>query len=141
MGPFDRVISSTLVRAAETAVAMGFAVNVEEELISTYGDEVQKEAPWPQTFAAYAKAISQGGATKKYAGMLFDFYAQFAGALHDGGSALVISHGGVVEIGAVACFPDVKHGAWGTHLGLCEGVRLLWNDGKFQSAEILRLEK
>ena len=47
LGPFDRVVTSTLPRAFETAIAMGFAVDEQNELMSTYGNEVGREAPWP----------------------------------------------------------------------------------------------
>ncbi len=33
LGPFDRVITSTLPRAFETAIAMGFAVDEQNELM------------------------------------------------------------------------------------------------------------
>ena len=47
LGPFDRVITSTLPRAFETAIAMGFAVDEQVELMNTYGSDVENEAPWP----------------------------------------------------------------------------------------------
>src|SRR5215475_12767625 len=62
LGPFERVVTSTLPRAFETAIAMGFAVDDQIELMSSYGMGVEYEAPWPQTFASYAKAIRRGAA-------------------------------------------------------------------------------
>ncbi|NOH02035.1 MAG: histidine phosphatase family protein [Chloroflexi bacterium] len=47
LGPFDLVATSTLPRAFETAIAMGFAVHEQNELMNTYGGEVEREAPWP----------------------------------------------------------------------------------------------
>ncbi|MBK9207920.1 MAG: hypothetical protein IPL71_06335 [Anaerolineales bacterium] len=55
LGPFDRVVTSTLPRAFETAIAMGFAVDEQTELLNTYGHAVEKEAPWPQSFQQYAQ--------------------------------------------------------------------------------------
>src|SRR5512145_3096920 len=46
LGPFDRVITSTLPRAFETAIAMGFAVDEQNALMSSYGNAVEREAPW-----------------------------------------------------------------------------------------------
>ena len=43
--------TSTLPRAFETAIAMGFAVDAQIELMSTYGEDVEREVPWPQPFA------------------------------------------------------------------------------------------
>ncbi len=38
IGPFARVVTSTVPRAFETAIAMGFAVDEQNELMSSYGD-------------------------------------------------------------------------------------------------------
>src|SRR5919108_3033522 len=69
LGPFDRVVTSTLPRAFETAIAMGFAVDEQIELMSSYGQDVEREVSWPQTFAAYAKGV-QRGAAQRYANEL-----------------------------------------------------------------------
>ena len=139
IGPFERVITSTVPRAFETAIAMGFAVDEQVELMSSFSDEVEFEAPWPQPPAGYALAIRNGGAMARYANQLADFYHQLVNDLADGSAALVINHGGIVEMGAVTCLPDVDHAAWGPHFECCEGVRLFWEDGKCVSAEILRV--
>ena len=139
LGPFDRVVTSTLPRAFETAIAMGFAVDEQNELMSTYGEDVQLEAPWPLSPTEYAEVIQKGGGTAKYANQLADLYDQLANYLADGRAALVINHGGVVEMGAVACLPNADHESWGPHFECCEGIRLFWNDGKFVYAEILRV--
>jgi broad specificity phosphatase PhoE len=139
MGPFERVITSTVPRAFETAIAMGFAVDEQVELMSSSGDDVEFEVPWPQSPAAYASVIRNGGATARYTKQLSDFYYRLVNDLEDGSAALVINHGGIAEMGAVACLPDVDHADWGPHFECCEGVRLFWEDGKFVSAEILRV--
>lgn len=139
LGPFDRVVTSTLPRAFETAIAMGFAVDEQSELMSNYSDVVELEAPWPQSPARYAEIIRKGGATSRYASQLANFYYQLADYLADGRAALVINHGGIVEMSAVACLPHAAHALWGPHFDCCEGVRLFWEEGKFLEAEILRV--
>ncbi len=131
IGPFQRVVTSTFPRAFETAIAMGFAVDEQIELMSTYSNDVEVEVPWPQTPVRYAEAC--------YANQLAGFYHKLVNGLEENGSALVINHGGVAELGAIACLPDAKYDAWGPHFECCEGVRLFWEDGKFVSAEILRV--
>lgn len=130
LGPFDRVVTSTLPRAFETAIAMGFAVDEQSDLLSSYGSEVELEAPWPLSPAEYAEAIRRGGPAARYANRLADLYRKLADYLAEGRAALVINHGGVVEMGAVA---------WGPHFECCEGVRLFCDHGKFVDAEILRV--
>jgi len=139
LGPFDRVVTSTLQRAFETAIAMGFAVDEQNELMSTYGSTVGKEAPWPLSCAGYAEVVGKGGAAAKYANQLAAVYAKLANYLAEGRVALVINHGGVLELGAVACLPEADHLAWGSHFDYCEGIRLFWDDGRFVDGEILRV--
>lgn len=141
LGPFDRVVTSLLPRAFETAIAMGFAVDEQNELMSTYGSEVGREAPWPLSCAGYAEIVSKGGVAAQYANQLADVYVKLANYIADGRKALVINHGGVLELGAVACLPDADHFAWGSHFEYCEGIRLFWEDGKFMEGEVLRVSK
>jgi len=139
LGPFDRVITSTLPRAFETAIAMGFAVDEQNELMSTTGNDVERHAPWPLSLARYAEAVSNGGAVTRYANQLVAVYIKLANYLADGRAALVINHGGVAELGAVACLPVADHFKWGSHFDFCEGIRLFWDDGEWVNGEILRV--
>ncbi|MBV6394908.1 MAG: hypothetical protein HFACDABA_00479 [Anaerolineales bacterium] len=141
LGPFDRVVTSTVPRAFETAIAMRFAVDEQSELMSTYGDGVEREAPYPLSCAGYAEAVSRGGAAARYANQLKELYTKLADYLADGRAALVVNHGGVAELGAVACLPDADHFTWGSHFEYCEGIRLFWEDGKFVEGEVLRVAK
>jgi broad specificity phosphatase PhoE len=141
LGPFGRVVTSTLPRAFETAMAMGFAVDEQNELMSSYGRDVEREAPWPLSFAGYAEAVRKGGASAKYAQQLAGFYSKLAGSLIDGHAALVINHGGVLELGVVACLPDLDYESWGAAADYCEGARLFWEAGKFMNAEVLRVPR
>jgi len=97
LGPFDRVITSTLPRAFETAIAMGFAVDEQIELMGTYGNDVEAEVPWPQTFEVYAEEFRRGGALTKYAKKLARIYQELADYLPEGRAALVVNHGGIVK--------------------------------------------
>jgi len=139
IGPFERVITSTLPRAFETAIAMGFAVNEQVELMSTYDDSVEHEVPWPQDFMVYAKAVQRDKAAAHYSKKLARFYAELAETLTENGAALVINHGGIVELGVVAAFPSADYESWGGSVDYCEGARLFWQDGIFVGAEVLRV--
>jgi broad specificity phosphatase PhoE len=141
LGPFDRVVTSTRPRAFETAIAMGFAVDAQIELLSTSGDDVEREVPWPQPFGAYAKAMYLGGAATRYGHQLADYYVDLANYLANDRAALVINHGGVLELGVVAAFPDADYESWGEAADYCEGVRLFWDDVKCVNAELLRVSR
>lgn len=141
IGPFDFVGTSTLPRAFETAIAMGFAVTEQNELMNTYGGKVEREAPWPLPFHHYSVIVRQGGAAAKYANQLADYYTRVVDGLAEGGSALMINHGGVVELGVIACLPDADFSGWGEAVDYCEGARLFWDDGRFVRGEPLRISK
>ena len=85
------------------------------------------------------RGVSKGGAAAKFANQLALVYAKIANYLADGRAALVINHGGVLELGAVACLPEADHVQWGSHFEYCEGIRLSWEDGEFVDGEILRV--
>ena len=138
-GPFDRVVTSTLERAYETAIAMGFAVHEQVALLAEMGDDVAREVHWTEGFPGFARAVALGGATARYAAELAVLWRQIVQATPENGRALVISHGGIVEAGAVGCLPDADHTAWGPALDYCEGVRLSFDGGRFTSIELLRL--
>jgi broad specificity phosphatase PhoE len=141
LGPFDHVVTSTLPRAFETAIAMGFAVDKQIDWMSSYGMDVEREVPWPQPFAVYAKAVKRKNAAAQYANRLAEYYAKLAGSLAESRAALVINHGGILELGVVASFPDADYDSWGDAVDYCEGARLFWEDGKCMDAELLRMSK
>src|SRR6266498_442347 len=62
LGPFDRVVTSTLPRAFETAIAMGFAADEQNKLMSSYSRDVDREAPWPRALLRtpkYSSVVAQ----------------------------------------------------------------------------------
>jgi len=140
LGPFDRVITSALPRAFETAIAMGFVVDEQFDQLSEMGDDASSEIHWAAGFAEFARVIKQGGATARFARTQAELWLSIARALPEGGRALVITHGGIVEAGAVACLLQADHNTWGAACGYCEGVRLSFNGETFTEVEILRVE-
>lgn len=141
LGPFERVVTSTLPRAFETAIAMGFAVDEQVEWMNTHGFDVERDASWPKTFAAFAMRVQRDVAAGRYARKLAEYYAELAHSLVDGYAALVINHGGVVELGVTASFPNADYESWGEAVDYCEGARLTWENGRFVNAELLRVSK
>ncbi len=140
IGPFNRVITSPVPRAFETAIAMGFAVDEQLDALAEMGSAAEAEIRWPAPFAEISAAMRRGGAAAKFGRKLARLLREVALALPDGGAALVISHGGIVEASAVACLPDADHAAWGEHFGYCEGVRLFFDGERFVHGEILRVK-
>jgi broad specificity phosphatase PhoE len=140
MGPFERVITSTIPRAYETAIAMGFAVDEQLDGLGTMDEGVDAEVTWDEGFMAWSAALKLNGVAAAYARKQAEFLRSVTAALADGGAALIVSHGGILEAGAVGCLPDTDHAAWGRYCSWCEGVRLAFDAGQFVSIEILRVE-
>lgn len=137
-GPFQRVITSMRPRAFETSLAMGFAVDEQNEVLNKLAEGVEEEAAWDAGFAAFARAIQLGGVTTRFAQTQADFWRTVVENLPDGGSALLVTHGGIPEVGAVACLPQADHAAWGPFCDHCEGVRLYYDGERFTHIQILR---
>ncbi|MCB9452009.1 MAG: phosphoglycerate mutase family protein [Anaerolineaceae bacterium] len=140
MGSFERVITSTIPRAYETALAMGFAVDEQLDELGMMDEGVDAEVSWDEGFASWGVALKRDGAAAAYSRKHGEFLRSVVASLSDGGAALVVSHGGILEAGAVGCLPDADHVTWGRYCSWCEGVRLAFEGGKFVSIEILRVE-
>jgi len=141
IGPFDRVVSSTLPRAFETAIAMGFAVDERLAALASMPDGADEGTEWSAGFSAQSRAYARGGRTARSARALARVFAAIVAAVPEGGSALAISHGGIIEVGTIGCLPDGDHAAWGRALDYCEGVRLTYEDGLWTNVELLRLDR
>ena len=145
LGSFDRVVTSCVTRTLETAVAMGFAVDEQREVLGEIAPEVWAEVghherwEWDEPFAVFARLVRAGGATARLGRAQAEAWRAIARALPEGGRALVISHGRVIEAGAVTCFPDADHAAWGPPFGKCEGLRLVYEGDAWTALELLRV--
>lgn len=140
-GPFALVVTSTLPRAYETAIAMGFAVDEMLDELCQMDEGVDAEIAWDAGFAEFARVIRQGGVTTRFAQQQAALYRSIVLRIGEGESALIVSHGGMVEAATIACLPDADHTAWGGFIDCCEGVRLQFDSEYFVAADILRLMK
>ena len=141
LGPFNRVVTSPLPRAYETALAMGFAVDEQVEALSVMPAEVDAEIQWDAGFAAWAQVIKGGGAAAKFAHAQAEVWRAIMRALPDEGRALVITHGGIVEAGALGSLPPDTPIAWTSFCRYCEGVRLTFDGDDVVNAERLQVEQ
>jgi broad specificity phosphatase PhoE len=141
LGEFDIVISSSAPRAIETAIAMGYAVEASYDEVSMTPNDLEKEVSWGMGFSEYAEVIQKGGVTAKYAEKMAGFIKTIAEELLEDGIALIVSHGGLIEIAVIGCLPNIDYTFWGEPLEPCEGVRLAFDGERFVSAEILRIEE
>jgi broad specificity phosphatase PhoE len=143
IGPFDHVVASDVPRTLETAIAMGFAV---DEIVpfpeALAWDAVIEEMGWHALWDedrpfAYLKDVLP--ARPQTARLAAHYAEQWRRIANEYESALVLTHGLIIEAGLVACFPDADHKTWGRPFSHCEGARLQLRDGAFSRIEILRV--
>ncbi len=142
LGRFDRVVTSPLPRAFETAIAMGYAVDEQIEQLATMSDEVTAVIQWNAGYAAWARAAQNSPLVAQYTQTMAELWRSIVRTLPDDGSrALVITHGGIVEAGTIGCLPSNTQPAYRTACGLCEGVRLTFDGDAVVNVELLRVEQ
>jgi broad specificity phosphatase PhoE len=140
LGPFDRVITSQIPRAYETAIAMGFAVDWQAEEIGLMSEDVTAQVAWDAGFAAFAlAATAPDSPVARYALAQAVFWRSVIADLPDGGRVLMVTHGGIVEAGAVGCLPTADHQGWGRAVDYCEGVRLAFDGERFVECLVRRV--
>ncbi len=138
-GPYSLVVTSPIPRAIETAIAMGFEVDETMESLAHIPKGVQHSiAQWPCRFSAVSDAVGSDGRAAKFGADLARVWRGIVERVPEGAQALIVTHGGLVEVGAVAALPDLPHEEWGGPIGYCEGVRLTF-DGGFTGCEVLRV--
>lgn len=141
IGPFDRVLTSPKPRAVETAVAMGFSVDAELASLDVMPEALQEllDAFKPRSFAEYSRSVEENPALARYARSTESLWRRELGGLSEGGRLLIVSHGGVIELGAVTAAPTPAK-TWGPSLGYLEGIRLARDRDRWVRAEVLRVE-
>ncbi|GAB3400106.1 histidine phosphatase family protein [Flindersiella endophytica] len=144
MGPYDVVAASVSPRSRETAIAMGFAVD-HELLTLTAGEGVYtatEDSRWwlaEHPFAELARVIAGDQDYHHYAHAVAELWRDLLTPLGEDATALVIGHSGSLEAGLVAALPRADRASWGGPFGHCEGARLTFEQGRFTTAELIRL--
>ena len=143
VGPFALVVASDVPRTAETALAMGFAVDETDPALTAHDlaihHEVERFGRGKRLpFAAWAELVGRRGAVHAHARVQHARWLALAARLPDDGAALVLSHGGTIEPGVTVCLDRGVWGAWGP-LRPCEGVRLTVRAGVVVAGRVLRV--
>lgn len=142
---FARVVTSTLPRAIETAIAMGFAVDDTIEELSTTGADVDQELKenglgYANSFVEYQKIMSPNSFLSKFADNQLQLYRRLLQEIKSGEALLIISHGGVVEFPLLKMFEEKQDlSKWGDLFDYCEGYRVYFEANTFKHLELLRI--
>jgi broad specificity phosphatase PhoE len=145
IGPFDQVLTSPAPRTLETAIAMGFAVNNQLEALGDLSPAVlaeighQERWGWEEPFVTFAQFVRQGGPMTRMGERQREAWVRALESVPSGRRVLIISHGRIIESGLVTCIPDGDFAGWGASFHHCEGVRMTFDEGRFQDAQFLRV--
>jgi broad specificity phosphatase PhoE len=141
MGPFALVVTSLLPRAYETAIAMGFAVHEQRKEFGALPlpETVEDYEESPASFARWAEQAAANEMVGEYVRRQARALRDLLDELDDGEAALVISHGGIVEAGAVGCLPQFDWALAGGPVSYCEGVHLTFEGAQCIQVRVLRV--
>ena len=141
LGSFDRVMTSTVPRAFETAIAMGYAVDEQIEQLGMMSDAVTAAIQWNAGYTAWLTAAQNSPVVAQYTQALAGVLRSTVCALPDGGRALIISHGGIVEASVIGCLPAGACLADDAPCGYCEGARLTFDGEAVVNVAMLRVDQ
>ena len=145
LGPFELVLTSLSPRTLETALAMGFAVTDQLEVLGEISPAVVEEIGhhdrwhWQQPFVRFAEFMALNGPTAEMGQRQRAAWQRALEAMSSEGQVLIISHGRVIETGLVTCFPGSDFSIWGAPFQHCEGVRMEYAEGQFSNLQFRRL--
>lgn len=128
---FALVISSSRERARDTAMAIADRVDEVDDVISGSPDDALTQAQYDsmRSQAAVMELLAMSAPSRRFAEGQVAFWERVAGRIREGETALIVTHGGNIELAAalVASRLDTHIGA--LPLGYCEGVRVLYERG------------
>ncbi len=136
---FDRVVTSPLPRARETAEAMGLAVDGEVPELIGMPDPIG-DLIWAARGLGFDGLIRLAHAdpeVRRYTASQAEVWKRELSHVPDGGTLLMVSHGGIIEAGAVGAVP-ARVAGWGRPIEYLEGVELRLDRGRWTGASVLR---
>lgn len=137
---FALVISSPRERARDTAIALAYRVDETDAVLDVAPDEALTQTQYDtlRSAEAVAELLRTNPLARRFAEDQVSLWESLARRVPDGERALLVTHGGNIELPAVVL---------GTHLGAsvgpfpltyCEGMRVRYEQGRPVAIERLR---
>lgn len=139
LGPYAAVFTSHLARAVETAVAMGFAVGRAIEDLGLYPEALPDLISWPAPLADIRPRLSRHPEIAALAGTQVALWRRLLSDIPDGEAGLVVTHGGLLEIGTIALLSELGFPIEGDAFAYCEGLRIQSRGTVIAAVEQIRL--
>jgi hypothetical protein len=139
LGPYDTVLTSNLERAVETAIAMGFAVSCTSEEIGAYPEALPHQIGWPAPLNEINNRLAESPELQEMAARQIAQWKSLLPVIPDGGAGLIVTHGALLEIGAIAVLDEIGAPIEGGAFAYCEGLRIYFEGAAIEKIEQMRL--
>ena len=139
MPTYALVVSSPLPRAKETAQRIAGRLDaVEAGLLPDLGGQAAQLFGEMRTLADWDRLMGQDAAARKFADEQLPVWTRLASRVGDNDRVLAISHGGIVDLPAIAIMKKLGIAIDGASFGYCEGVRITYAGGQPTAVAMLR---
>lgn len=133
------VVASPLPRAKETAERIaGRLDSVEPGLLPDLGSHAAQLFGEMRTLADWARLLREDPEARAFAEAQLPTWARLASRVGEKDRVLAVSHGGIIELPAIALMTQLGVPASGASFGYCDGVRIAYRSGKATGVETLR---
>ncbi|MHA2091540.1 MAG: hypothetical protein ACW98K_11830 [Candidatus Kariarchaeaceae archaeon] len=139
MGDFDYVVTSTIERAWETALVMGYAVDEMRPELIVFGEDVNKELMMETTFSGLKSKYTEKKVIRDYTDFQLHFIKQILNKIEDEQSLLLVSHGLIIDLPLFVMFPQDDPTKWGSIFSYCEGYKVRYDGEKYLDLELMRI--
>ncbi|MGH2451455.1 MAG: histidine phosphatase family protein [Candidatus Limnocylindria bacterium] len=141
-GPrYALVVSSPLVRAKETAELLGGRLDAVEPGLLPDLSLVLTDARYAalRTLGGYDELLVTDTQARTFAEEQLRTWARIVARVGEREHALAVSHGGIIELPAMALARRIRARLSGPPFAHCEGVRVTYGRGEVTRMEILRV--
>lgn len=136
---FHLAVTSPTTRAVETAVALGYPSARLNARWGPFPDSVPLKFHWLSSFPEVKAAFQREHPMRHYASNLLALIRISLAEIPDRGALVIVTHGGVPELGAVSTFPESDPTPLGGPLRCMEGVRIAFEEQSPKGLEVLRV--
>ncbi len=139
LGTITYSICSTVPRAVETVIAMGYAPDLAVDWLSTMPKHLE-DAWWNEsaTLSGLAQIADRSPTVAEFIQAQTALVRTVIDGTPDGADILMVSHGGMVEAHVMGMAPTENLVSWGPVFGYCEGARITLDGDVVVQTEQLR---
>jgi len=133
------VVSSPLPRAKETAQRIAGRLDaVEPGLLPDLGGQAAQLFGEMRTLVDWERLMGRDETARKFAEEQLPVWSRLASRVKESDRVLAVSHGGIVDLPAIALMKTLRMAVAEPSFGYGEGVRVTYKEGRATALEVLR---